>query len=82
MDYKISELLQSLLDQYSSVDMAESEFKRMLNEDDELKKAYFDWCEELGYSPKTGYSEYVEEIFESQDSIWDSLHEFGEGDDL
>lgn len=77
----ISELLRSLLDEYSSVDMAESEFKRMLNEDDNLKADYKVWCEDLGYSPKTGYEEYIEEIFESQDSIWDILDEYDDSNE-
>ena len=39
-----------------------------------------DWCEELGLSPKTGYVDYIEEILESENSVWDSLSEFGEDD--
>ncbi len=72
----ISEILRSLLDEYSSVDMAESEFSRMLNEDDNLKSQYYIWCEENGYSPKTGYEEYIEDFFENQESMWDILNEY------
>ena len=49
-------------------------------DDEKLKEAYMDWCEELGLSPKTGYVDYIEEILESENSVWDSLSEFGEDD--
>ncbi|MGN0212931.1 MAG: hypothetical protein ACI4AN_08335 [Muribaculaceae bacterium] len=72
----IEDTIQAIIDQHRSIDFVESEFLRMLNEDSELKAKYMEWCYELGYSPKTGYMDYIEEILESQDSVWDSLTEF------
>lgn len=72
----IAKLLHSLIEQHRSSDIAESEFKRMLNEDLELKEIYNNWCDENGYSPRNGYKEYIQEIFDSQESIWDSFISF------
>lgn len=76
MNIEIEDVIQSLIDQHGSIDFVESEFLRMINEDADLKNAYYEWCEGLDYSPKTGYKEYIEEVFESKDSIWDTLTEF------
>ncbi|MEF9923281.1 MAG: hypothetical protein RR061_00065 [Muribaculaceae bacterium] len=75
----ISEFLQQLLEHYKSADIAESEFIKMMHEDEGLKSSYKEWCDDLGYSIKTGYAEYIEELIENQESIWDSL---SEDDDL
>lgn len=72
----IQDLLRSLIDQHRSIDIVESEFKRMLNEDPMVKDDYTAWCEEEGYSYKNGYIEYIQQIFDSQDSIWDTFIQF------
>ena len=72
----IEDTIQAIIDQHRSIDFVESEFLCMLNEDEELKAKYIKRCYELGYSPKTGYMDYIEEILESQDSVWNSLTEF------
>ena len=69
----ISEILRCLLDQYSQLDDVDNEFQRMISEDDELKKEYDNWCEANGYNPKTGYQDYLDELLESQDSIWENI---------
>ncbi len=76
MNIEIEDVIQSLIDQHGSIDFVESEFLRMINEDADLKNAYNEWCEVLDYSPKTGFKEYIEEVFESKDSIWNALTEF------
>ena len=72
----IAKLLHSLLEQHRSSDIVESEFKRLLHDDLELKEIYNKWCDENGYSYRNGYKEYIQEIFDSQDSIWESLTSF------
>lgn len=67
----IEETIRAIIDQHRSIDFVESEFQRQLNDDEKLKEAYMDWCEELGLSPKTGYVDYIEEILESENSVWD-----------
>lgn len=44
----ITEVFDDYLAQYGSVDIAESEFKKHLHEDPELKAAYKEWCAEVG----------------------------------
>ena len=36
-----------------------------------------EWCRERGYSTRTGFRDYVDELVESQDSIWDNYREYG-----
>ncbi len=72
----IEDLLRSLIDQHKSIDIVESEFKRILNEDPMMKEDYLAWCEEGGYSYKTGYEDFIQQIIDSDDSIWDTLIQF------
>lgn len=76
----IEDIIRTIIDQNRSIDFVESEFQRMLNDDAEIKAAYQEWCDDLGLSPKTGYIEYIEEIMESRNSVWDTLSEFGDDD--
>lgn len=76
----IEDIIRTIIDQNRSIDFVESEFQRMLNDDAEIKTAYQEWCDDLGLSPKTGYIEYIEEIMESRNSVWDTLSEFGDDD--
>lgn len=72
----IEDLLRSLIEQHRSIDIVESEFKRLLNEDPTIKDDYSIWCEESGYSYKKGYHEFIQQIFDSEDSIWDTFIQF------
>lgn len=74
----ITQLFDSLLQQYDSIDIAESEFKKLLHEDDFLQEEYSEWCHAVGSSEKKGFLDYCEEYKASQDSIWDSLKDFDE----
>lgn len=76
MNNKISDLLNSLLSQYRSSDLAEREFKKLLYEDNEIKEEYKEWCDTLGYSHKSGYAEYLEAQKEEEESLWDSINEY------
>lgn len=48
----ITEVFTQYLEQYDSVDIAESEFKKQMHEDPELRTAYRTWCHEVGSSEK------------------------------
>ena len=72
----IEDLLHSLIDQSRSIDIVEREFKRMLDDDSELNDEYVAWCEEMGFSVRKGYHEYIQQISDSEDSIWDSFIQF------
>lgn len=74
----ISELLRELLDRYSNTSDLDREFQRMLRDDSALADDYAQWCDEQGYKKSTGFRDFINEIVESQDSIWDTYHEFGD----
>ena len=75
MDYDINEILQSLLDRLSRVSEVDREFQRMIDKDPALMECYEEWCESNGYDTRTGYQDYVDELRESRDSVWDSMNE-------
>lgn len=74
----ITDYFKELLAQHHSIDIAESEFKRMIAEDDDLKDRYRQWCDENGCTEKRGFFDYCEEYMDSQDSIWESLNDYDE----
>lgn len=76
MDYDIALYLENLITESQSVDIAISEFKRNMADDDGLKEAYREWCEAQGYSERTGYKEYIEEFIENRNERWNSLNEY------
>lgn len=69
---------ENILTEHRSIDIAEAEFKKMVNEDSELKEQYREWCDAVGSSEKNGFRDFCDEYIESQDSIWDSLNDFDE----
>ncbi|MGM9846129.1 MAG: hypothetical protein ACI30K_07880 [Muribaculaceae bacterium] len=72
-DYFISVIKQS-----GSIDIAESEFKRTISEDDDLRAKYREWCHQVGSSEKRGFLDFCDEYLASQDSVWDSLSDYDE----
>lgn len=74
----IIEVFTSYLNQYKSVDIAESEFKKDIHVDPELRQAYRDWCDEVGSSEKDGFADYCEEYLDSQADIWNSLNDYND----
>ena len=73
----IAEILRELLDRYGNNDTLDTEFQALLMADDDLKKDYNMWCKAHGYTKRNGYREFVNELVESQDTIWDNYKEFG-----
>ncbi len=74
----ITQIFHDMLTQHHSVDIAEAEFKKLINEDSDLRDQYREWCDAVGSSEKNGFRDYCDEYMESQDSIWDSLNDFDE----
>lgn len=74
----ITELFRDLLIQHRSIDIAHTEFSRLLTDDEELRMDYREWCEENGYSEKRGFLIFCDEYMDSQDSIWESLNDYDE----
>ena len=72
-DYFISVIKQS-----GSIDIAESEFKRAISDDDDLRAKYREWCHQVGSSEKRGFLDFCVEYLASQDSVWDTLSDYDE----
>ena len=72
----IEVIFNSFLSQYDSVDIAESEFKKAIHEDAELRALYREWCSEVGSTEKNGFFDYCQDYLDSQDDVWNSLNEY------
>lgn len=71
----ITEIFEHILQHARSIDMAESEFKRLLCDEQELKQAYREWCSEQGTTEKHGFVDYCTERFDEEESLWDTLND-------
>ncbi len=74
----LSQFFRDLLMQHRSIEIAQSEFRRMMEDDEELRNDYKEWCEERGYKEKHGFADFCEEYLESEGSIWESLNDYDE----
>lgn len=74
----ITLIFENILTEHRSIDIAEVEFKKLINEDSDLREQYREWCDAVGSSEKNGFRDFCDEYLESQDSIWDSLNDFDE----
>ncbi|MDE6266409.1 MAG: hypothetical protein K2M07_03555 [Muribaculaceae bacterium] len=72
----LTELFDRIILQSDALDMAISEFKRMIADDAEFKQQYKQWCEEEGYSERTGFKEYAENFIREREEKWDSLADY------
>jgi hypothetical protein len=74
----ITEFFIGILKEADSVDVAESEFKKMVGEDPELHKRYYDWCHEVGSTERHGFLDFCDEYLSSREEIWDNLSDYDE----
>ena len=74
----IQSMIRELLAKFGSIDIAESEFKRLLLEDETLKDYFKEWCEDMGYRERTAFVEYSHECLDKHESAFDSLSEYDE----
>ena len=74
----ITQLFIDIFLQADSVDVAESDFKKMIDEDDELHKRYREWCHEVGSSERRGFLDFCDEYLSDRESVWDNLNDFDE----
>lgn len=75
---ELTDLFIEIIHQTGSYDIAHSEFKRMIEEDAELRRQYIEWCDENGYSFRNGFSDFCEEYLNEQNSAMESLSEYDE----
>lgn len=74
----ITEIFVEYLDNYGSVDIAESEFKKNIHENPDLKAAYRQWCSDEGSSEKNGFFDFAEQYLSDRNEVWDSLTDYDE----
>lgn len=74
----ISSMIQELLVRFESIDIAESEFKRLIFEDEALKAYFKEWCDDMGYRERTAFVDYCHEYLDNHESAFDSLTEYDE----
>ena len=74
----ITDIIIDVLQQAGSVDMAEAEFKKMIGVDEDLHKAYREWCHEVGNNERNGFVDFCEEYLSDREEVWDNLSDFDE----
>jgi len=72
----MTNIFDRVISQAGSFDIAEAEFRHLVNDDPEVKEMYKQWCVDNGYSQKYGFIEYCEHYRDSQDSVWESLSDY------
>ncbi|MBD5234179.1 MAG: hypothetical protein HDS65_08395 [Bacteroidales bacterium] len=72
----IKDLFISIIEEAPGIDIADSEFKKMLIDDPELRRKYKEYCREQGTSERNGFVEFCEEYCADRNSIWDSLNDY------
>lgn len=72
----ITLIFNDLIRQYGSVDIAESEFKKRIHEDAELRAIYRQWCDDVGSSEKDGFFDFCEEYMDTQNDVWNTLNDY------
>ena len=72
----ITEYFIHVIEQARSYDIAESEFKRAIAEDDALRASYRDWCHDHGTTEKHGFMDFCEEYMADRNEVWESLNDY------
>lgn len=72
----ITLIFNDFITQYGSLDIAESEFKKRIHEDDHLHDLYREWCSAVGSTEKDGFLDYCDEYMDSQNDVWDTLNDY------
>lgn len=74
----IPSIIINLLHQFGSIDIAESEFSRQMNEDETMLTAFKEWCNEMGYKERKAFVEYCHEYIDENEEAFDSLSDYNE----
>lgn len=73
---ELTDMFDRIILQSDALDVAISEFKRMIADDPDFKQQYKEWCEEEGYSERTGFKDYAEDFIRQREEKWDSLRDY------
>lgn len=78
MPENLTDYFISIIQQTPSIDIAESEFKRTLADDDDLRKQYREWCREQGTTEKRGFLDFCEEYVDGLNEVWNNLTDYND----
>ncbi len=56
----------------NNLHVAEDEFFNAIEENEELRERYKEWCDEMGYTMRKGFRSHI--IDQDSDNIWDSMY--------
>ncbi len=68
---EITNVFRDIVSRSRSMDMAQRDFRRMMDEDPDLRKQYKQWCSEMGYAEKEGFAIFCYEYIDEMAGMWD-----------
>lgn len=72
----LHELFLTIIKQSDSLDIAESEFRRQMVDDPDLRRAYREYCRENHTSERRGFLDFCEQYLDDQAEVWNTLNDF------
>lgn len=78
MDYDIPQYFKNLIHEIPSFSIAEAEFRRNMEYDEQLRNAYKKWCEDEGYELRTGFMDFCQEYADERNDMWNTLTDYDE----
>lgn len=76
LPYDMEEVFRHYINQFETFQIAHTEFKRALDEDDALRQSYGQWCHDTGNSEKDGFLNFCDELLSLQDDVWSNLTDY------
>lgn len=73
---EMTNIFVNIIQQTDSLDVAESEFRRMMVDEPELRRRYREYCHEVGSSERNGFKDFCEEYMQDQDNMWNALSDY------
>ncbi len=74
MDYfDLEEMLVDIIKKYPGMEEAAAQFNALLDDDEELKDNFSEWCVSKGYHEKKAFVQFYQEYMAREDTIWDSI---------
>lgn len=74
----ITELFLNILEQSNSIEIAEADFRRLLVDEPELRRAYREYCRENGVPEKHGFTDFCQRHIDARNDIWNSLNDYND----
>ena len=74
----ITDYFVSIIEENHSLDIAEAEFKRVIEDDEDLREQYRQWCQQVGSTEKNGFMDFCEEYMADRNDVWNALNDYDE----